>query len=163
MMKRSITGLVLGGLVSLAAPAGAHEGAGGDLGVGVGIGAPTALSIELAPTPASGLELALGLRGLDDQHDAYAHLVYKHNLFHLAQGPSVIVPVYLGVGGFAREDGARSATDLGVRVPAGLNFDLTRSPVQFFAEAALDATLVSDADIARPLALDAMLGARVWF
>jgi hypothetical protein len=138
----------------------AHEGAGGNLGIGVGIGAPTALSIEVAPTPGSAFELAVGMTRVD-QDDGYVHLVFKQDVVRLAQGPTVIVPIYVGLGGFMR-DFMGGPADLGARFPFGVNFDFTRAPIQVFAEGALEATLVSDTNAGR-LGLGAFAGARVWF
>ncbi len=156
---------VLGGIVLALAAAGAahaHEGAGGNMAVGVGVGVPTALSLEVAPTPFTAFELALGLRTFDTD-DLYAHLVFKGDIARLANGPTVIVPVYVGAGGFIRDHGPQDITDVGARIPLGVNFDFTRAPVQIFAEMALEATFASDAPIDHPLALTGMAGARVWF
>src|SRR5262245_41232407 len=132
-MKRRITAAFAIVLAALAAPAQAHEGAGGNFGVGVGIGSPTALSLEVSPVPWSSFELALGMFALDEDN-MYAHLVYKLNVVHLSNGPTVRVPIYLGLGAFVHDHGA---ADWGARFPLGVNFDFSRVPVQLFAEAAV--------------------------
>jgi hypothetical protein len=162
-LHRIVTTAALGCAVLFAGigRAQAHQGAGGNLGVGVGIGAPTALSLEVAPTPWSAFELAVGMTTFVDD-DLYTHLVYKHDVVRLARGPMVVVPLYLGLGGFVRERNADRATDLGARFPFGVSFDFTRSPMQVFAEGALEATLVSPVN-AGTLGIGAFAGARVWF
>jgi hypothetical protein len=162
---RSSMPAVLAGVVAafaLVSTASAHEGAGGNVGVGFGVGAPTALSVEVAPTPHSGLEFALGIRAFDTD-DLYMHLVFKQNFLHLAYGPTVVVPVYLGGGGFLRQHNPDGPMDLGVRFPLGVNFDFTRTPVQIFAEGALEVTLASDVHPDHPVGLGGFAGARVWF
>ncbi|HKA90325.1 MAG TPA: hypothetical protein VKE22_21835 [Haliangiales bacterium] len=159
-IRNSIGGIILA--LAAAGTAQAHEGAGGNLAVGVGVGVPTALSLEVAPTPFTAFELALGVRTFDTD-DLYAHLVFKGDIVRLVRGPDVIVPVYVGAGGFIRNHRASDITDAGARVPLGVNFDFTRVPLQIFAELALEATFVSDAPIDHPLALVGMAGARVWF
>jgi hypothetical protein len=132
------------------------------VGLGVGIGAPTALSLEIAPRPSSAFELALGLPVfLPDE--LYAHVVFKQDFVRLAQGPTVVVPVYLGIGGFVRENDPMGVRAGGARMPLGLNFDFTRAPVQIFAEGALELTLASNVDPPHPVGVDGMAGARVWF
>jgi hypothetical protein len=150
----------LAAITALALPtaATAHEGAGGDLGLGIGVGTPTALSIALAPVPWSAFELAIGLPALD-QGNSYAHLVYELDVVRLASGPSVIVPIYVGFGGFVRDVGY---TDFGARFPLGVTFNFTRAPFQIYAEAALEAVLASDIANHHPVGLDGVVGARLW-
>jgi hypothetical protein len=160
-MKRTITTLaLLAGLGLFLAPASvaAHEGNGGNVGVGLGIGSPTAFTLAVAPVPWSAFELSLGLPAINEG-DTYAHLVYDLNVVRLAQGPSVVVPVYLGLGGYVRD---RGYTDGGARFPAGVNFDFQRVPLQLFAEAALEVTVASDVYVGHPVSLVGFGGARFW-
>jgi hypothetical protein len=156
-MRRILISIALAAL-ALPSAATAHEGTGGNLGLGVGVGSPTALSIALAPVPWSAFELAIGLPALDEGN-TYAHLVYEVDALRLASGPSVIVPLYLGAGGFVRDVGY---TDFGARIPLGVSFNFERAPIQIFAEAALEAVLASDVSHDHPLALDGYVGARFW-
>jgi hypothetical protein len=146
--------------------AAAHDGAGGPVGIGVGLGSPTTLSIDMAATPFSSVELALGMATLDGD-GSYGHLVFKSSLVRLVRNPSVSLPLYLGAGGFLLDhdhDLGGSDLDIGLRVPVGLDIDLQRAPVQFFGEVALDATLVTvDHDDDDDLAVDGTAGVRVWF
>jgi hypothetical protein len=157
------TFMVLGGLgAALAASptAAAHEGAGGNIGIGVGIGAPTALSLEVAPVPWSAFELALGLPTITEGN-MYAHLVYKLDVVRLASSPGLVVPLYIGLGGFVHEHGV---TDWGARFPLGVNFDFRRAPIQLFAEAAVQAVVATDAaDDEHPIDVTGFGGVRVWF
>ena len=54
-------------------------------------------------------------------------------------------------------------TDWGARFPLGVNFDFRRTPVQLFAEAAVQAVLVSDVGRDHPVDLNGFGGVRVWF
>jgi len=154
-MKAAVT---IASLLALALPAAAHEGAGGNVGIGVGIGAPTALSIEVAPVPWSAFELALG-RASIDEGNMYAHLVYDLDIVRLASGPGAIVPIYVGLGGFVHDHGI---TDWGARFPLGVSVNFARSPLQLFAEAAVEAVLVTDGT-EHPVDVSGFGGVRVWF
>ena len=150
---------VLGALSFLVGTATAHEGPGGNVGVGAGIGAPTAISLEVAPVPWSAFELALGMPTINEDN-VYAHLVYKLDIVTLAYSRSVVVPLYLGAGAFVHDHGY---TDWGARLPLGVNFDFQRTPVQLFAEAALEAVLVTEDGHGHPVDLAGFGGVRFWF
>jgi len=155
----------LGGVtlaLALAGTAHAHEGAGGNFAVGLGVGVPTGLSIEAAPTPWTALELAIGLRDID-RDDLYGHLTFKADVVRLARGYTVIVPIYLGAGGFLWDRGPGLGTDAGVRFPLGVNFDFTRTPMQLFLEGALEVTLASNVEPHPPVGVTGFGGVRVWF
>jgi hypothetical protein len=146
-------------------PASAHPGA-GNLGIGLGLGAPTGVSLEVGAGAWSSFELGLGL-DLFDERGGYGHLVYKASIADLARGPTVRVPLYLGVGAYLydHERSFEDDTELGVRIPIGVNFDFQRSPLQFFAELALGIPL-DDADndeYERDTWLGGYVGFRLWF
>jgi hypothetical protein len=159
MKQRVFASLIIGLALALgAASARAHEGQGGNFGMGAGIGSPTALSLEASPVPWSAFELALGWRGLDQDH-LYGHLTYKVDVVRLADGPTVIVPIYLGLGAFGENN---ATSDWGARFPLGVNFDFRHSPVQLFAEAALEVVVVSDVKDRHPVSAGGFGGIRVW-
>jgi len=153
-------------LTSAAGAAQAHEGPGGNIGLGVGVGAPTGLSLEVALGHQASIELAIGLDAFEDA-GGYMHLVYKMTMASLHRGPSVHIPFYVGIGGFAFDDNRRfdDTLGLGVRVPVGMSFDFQRAPVQAFVELALEAGLVrfNDDDAGLGLGLGAYAGMRWWF
>lgn len=158
---------MLAGALLLGAPsvARAHEGPGGNLGVGLGVGAPTGLSLELQTHRGNALELALGLDAFDNG-GGYFHVVDKLSIAHLAYGPTVVVPLYIGIGGYVfdhdrgfDQDGA----SLGVRAPLGVNFDFQRAPMQVFAELALGLEVVDSGPDDRDLWLGGYAGFRYWF
>jgi hypothetical protein len=161
MMARNqlivLASIVLYGLAA-ARSAQAHEGAGGPLAVGVGIGAPTALSIELAPVPWTSFEFAIGTPLLNEQ-DVYAHLVYKVDVLRIAEGPSIVVPLYLGGGGFYR---STDRIDWGMRLPVGLNFDFRRVPIQLFGEGAFELVIASNKTPAPAAGIGGFAGIRFW-
>jgi hypothetical protein len=146
--------------------ASAHQGPGGNLGLGIGVGAPTGLSLEVSAGWWSSFELALGL-DVFESSGGYGHLVYKASLATLATGPTVRVPIYLGVGGYVY-DHDRSINDnaeVGLRVPFGINFDFQRSPLQLFAEIALGIPLrdAQDDRYVRDPWVAGYAGFRLWF
>jgi hypothetical protein len=164
----TIAFLTAAAVATLAAPraAVAHQGAGGNLGLGIGVGAPTGLSLEVGAGTWSSFELALGL-DVFESSGGYGHLVYKASLANLATGPTVRVPIYLGIGGYVY-DHDRSINDnaeLGLRVPFGVNFDFQRSPLQLFAEIALGIPLRDARDEAyvRDPWVAGYAGFRLWF
>ena len=161
--------IVLGSLLLLlAAPrsASAHTGPGGNLGLGLGLGTPTGLSLEVGAGAWSSFELAIGLDAFDDA-GGYGHLVYKAALGQLATGPTVRVPIYLGVGAYLYDHERSFADDaeIGVRVPLGVNFDFQRSPLQLFAEVALGIPLrdAGNDDFERDVWVGGYGGIRLWF
>ncbi len=160
--------LVAAAFLLLVAPrsASAHQGPGGNLGLGLGLGAPTGLSLEVGAGAWSSFELAIGLDAFDNG-GGYGHLVYKASLADLATGPTVRVPIYLGIGGYIY-DHQRSfddAAEIGLRVPFGVNFDFQRSPLQLFAEIALGIPLrdAGNPDYNRNTWVAGYAGFRLWF
>jgi len=157
--------LVLG--MALSAPALAHDGPGGPVGVGLGLGSPTGLTLELSQRGGlDGLELAFGddaFRGTD----GYAHVVYKLGLARLARTSDVSIPFYLGLGGFVADHDRffdNGDLDVGFRVPMGLNFNFQRAPLQIFTELALGIPVVTiNHDHADLLAVEGYAGVRYWF
>ena len=159
-LRAWLVGMAL--VTAFAGAAQAHEGSGGNLAVGLGVGVPTGVSLEAAPTPWTAFELAVGFRDIN-QDDLYGHLTFKADIVRLVRSYSVIVPLYLGVGGFLWDRGPGLGNDAGIRFPLGVNFDFTRTPLQLFAEAALEVTLVSDFDPKPPVGVTGFGGIRVWF
>ncbi len=153
-------------LLAIPRTASAHEGPGGNLGIGLGLGAPTGLSLEVDAGAWSSFELALGLDAFDNG-GGYGHLVYKASITELATGPSVRVPLYVGIGGylFDHERSFEDDTELGIRVPFGVNFDFQRSPLQLFAELAIGIPLrdANNNDYDRDTWVGGYIGFRLWF
>lgn len=155
-------------LATLALPrtSAAHEGPGGNLGLGLGLGAPTGISLAVSAGAWSSFELALGL-DVFESSGGYGHLVYKASLADLARGPTVRVPIYLGIGGYVY-DHDRSINDnaeLGLRIPVGVDFDFQRSPLQLFAEIAVGIPLrdAGDDRYVRDPWVAGYAGFRFWF
>jgi hypothetical protein len=69
---------------------------------------------------------------------------------------SVVVPLYIGVGGFVE------TSELGVRAPFGASFQLQRTPVEIFAQTGLEAALVSNNNNNGNLGVSAAVGVRVY-
>lgn len=149
-------------LLALSAPALAHDGPGGNLGVGLGVGAPTGLSVELALDRSTSLEAAVGFDAFNT--GGYIHLVGKFNVARLSRGPTVSVPLYLGIGGYMFDNSRDfDSPNIGVRAPVGVSFDFRRSPIQLFIEVALGADLVRDDASNRLFWFGGYGGIRFWF
>jgi hypothetical protein len=132
----------------------------GRLGLGAQIGEPTALTLEVALTRMTALDLAVGLATFD-RDLAYFHLQGVLFPVDLAGGRgSVDVPLYLGVGVAVYDTGQRFADDVraAIRLPFGIAVELHRHPLQLFLELAVRVQVVEDAEVD----LDPSFGAR-WF
>lgn len=135
------------------------------LGLGLILGAPTGLSGELNLGGQTSLDFAVGLDAFNER-DLYFHIDYLVYLVNLANGGSVDVPIYLGVGGFAwdHDDAGGDNFHLGARVPFGIALALRRAPVQFFFEVALRVILIEgDNHDHRLIGVSGGLGFRVYF
>jgi hypothetical protein len=133
----------------------------GRVGLGLQLGEPTGVTLEVALTRMTALDLCLGLATFD-RDLAYFHLQWVIVPFDLAgRGGSVDVPLYLGVGGAIYDTGQRFADDVKVaaRVPFGVAVELHEVPLQFFGELAIRIQIVDDTDVD----LDPSFGFRYFF
>jgi hypothetical protein len=108
-------------------------------GFGLILGSPTGLSAEIRLDPRAGLDMALGLDAFDDGDGGYFHMDYLV-YFAQANGQSVSVPFYVGIGGVLWDHHRFDYDDdlhLGLRVPFGLALALRSAPLQFFFELAV--------------------------
>ncbi len=160
--------LVTAALVgAFASPRDAHarEGAGGDFGLGLVLGTPTGLTANLYLTNRTALDFGLGLDAIDDDDDFFFHVTYKVIPVVLARGRSLSVPLYLGVGGFLSDHDRAfgDASDLGLRVPLGIDLDFRRAPFQIFLEINFNFYLITiDHDHGDTLDLGGAVGFRVY-
>ena len=131
-----------GGASSARADTWGHAGPGGEFGLGFVLGTPTGLSAEYYLSGSNSLHFALGLDALEDE-SFYFHLNWRGYLASLAEGRSVRLPLYVGLGGFAAGD---DIDVVGARAPLGLAIDFRGAPIQLFLEAALELAIVTPAD-----------------
>ena len=135
-------------------------------GLGVILGDPTGLSAKLyLGGPKNAVDMALAFDTIGN-HDgwAYLHATYLWHPSILAQGSGVEVPWHVGVGGFIVTDTGNDNTNdddyaLGVRVPIGVDVNLSAAPVQFFGDVGLHVEILPSTDID----LDLGIGARYYF
>ena len=117
-----------------------HAGPGGDFGLGLVLGTPTGLSAEYFVDRSNSLHIALGLDVLDEQ-DLYLHLNWRGYLAAIADGASVRLPIYVGLGGYL---GDQDLDVFGLRAPLGFAIDFRRAPMNLFFEIAAQLEIVGD-------------------
>jgi hypothetical protein len=131
------------------------------------VGAPSGITVEVGAGAWSSLELAIGLDAFDSVDGGYGHLVYKADVATLAAGPTVRVPLYLGAGAYVYDHDREfnDNSEIGLRVPLGIDFDFQRSPLQLFAEIALGVPLrdAHDENYDRDAWVAGYAGFRLWF
>lgn len=114
------------------------------LGLGIQVGAPTGLAGKYFLGESSAA-LAFGVGGYYETYDHDGLEAHLDVLFHpvlLTETNDFRLPLYLGVGGrildhddyWHNNHWHDDATHLGIRVPVGIAFDLTRVPLDIFAE-----------------------------
>ena len=134
-----------------------------DFGLGLFLGRPTGIDFKIGLGGRSGLDILLGSLELDHfNDDAYAHLTYLVTPV-VGHGDAVIVPIRFGVGGALY--GVSGDIDFAVRVPVEIGLRLRRTPLEFYGELALLATLFDPhdpRDDALQLDLQAGIGFRVY-
>ena len=127
------------------------------IGIGVFIGEPTGLDIKIGFQRRSALDIVIGETSLRDGRVSYAHFTYLYTLA-VARGDSVLVPLRLGIGGWAAgltEDGEA----LGARVPFEIGLRFRRSPLEIYGEITFVLQLVHDVNDD----IDGGIGLRVYF
>lgn len=128
------------------------------LGVGIILGEPTGGSLKYWLNNTMAVDGAIGWSTHDDAN-LYLHSDLLWNHFGLIPVPEGRLPVYLGVGGFARFRGDRHDDQAGLRLPLGLDYMFQNSPVDIFAEIAptIDVTPDIRGDVTGGV------GVRFWF
>jgi hypothetical protein len=133
------------------------------VGVGLGVGVATGPNLQVKTSPATHVDVGVGLQFDEDLRVQADH---AWRLADLSESASVSVPLYLGVGGFLGEHGSRASAG-GVRMPVGLQADFAGAPIQVFGELSPElAFVIDDDDMAPPpdtLALTGLMGVRAAF
>jgi hypothetical protein len=131
-----------------------------DFGLGLFLGRPTGIDFKIGLGNRSGLDILLGIYRLDRDRDiGYGHLTYLVTPV-VGQGSSVLVPIRFGVGGALY--GSSGDLDFAVRVPVEIALRLRRTPLEFYGELALAATLFDPDEDAVVLDLQGGIGFRVF-
>lgn len=134
----------------LLAPAGATDiGTERTLGVGGVFGTATGASgrVYFGKARRVSLDFAFGVTNGQSVYDAVFGHVSAHWQSPLATHERVVVPWRVGLGGFVsnRDTLEAGATGFGLRVPVGIDLDLSRAPVQFSFEVSPVSLLVTPA------------------
>jgi len=139
-------------------------------GLGIQLGSPSGISGKLyLGGRRNAIDFLLGGPYVDDDDywwgGVWAHVTYHWHTEPLTRGRGVTIPFRVGVGGFLTTwrypwwDRPRSDLAIGARVPVGLDFDLERAPVQFWAEMAVAVALVPPTGVGA----DGGIGVRYYF
>lgn len=138
-MKRAIPLLAAAAIVfsaGISRPAEAQRWDDRGIGVGAVFGMPTGLTMDIRMGGAVTTNIAVGMGTLSN--DPYLHGELRATLLKLSSQPRLVVPLYLGAGGYLEGRGRDVGGEMnfGARFPLGLAFEL-RVPVQLFVEAAV--------------------------
>lgn len=176
MLRTSIIlGIVLTGSLAAAEPYQSPS----RFGLGLELGAPTGLSAKYFAHGQFAVQGGIGV--LDGWYDDGWHM-HAEAVWHpvlLGRGPTVTVPLHVGVGGrLLRHDFSGGVcfdgrvyyqcgdTHLGVRAPIGVSFIFNKTPMDLFIEAALVVDVIhfnDDYMRHRDVGLDGALGGRFYF
>lgn len=139
-------------------------------GAGLQVGDPTGVSLAWRPTEWNAVEVGLGYDLLDGQFKSSAD--YLQSVAVIDPGPSVRIPVYIGLGagvgsdlgmemGGLRdtEEGRPDATTVAARVPIGASVLMMNAPVEIFAHVIPSLLVLPE----RQLGVDGALGVRYYF
>ncbi len=131
-----------------------------DFGLGLFLGRPTGIDFKIGLGNRSGLDIVLGTSELDRfNDDGYGHLTYLVTPV-VGHGDAVLVPIRFGIGGALY--GVSGDIDFALRVPIEIALRLRRTPLEFYGELALAATMFDPHEDAIQLDLQAGIGFRVY-
>ena len=134
----------------------------GPVGLGLGfiLGEPTGLSAAWRGDGSASFDAALAWSVPDQRLHLHVDYLYEVVSFRDPAAPSVVFPVYVGVGPRLHlgDGGSSSYSLLGVRVPVGLGIQATEVPVEGFVELAPVLGLYPSTR----MDFDAALGVRVY-
>ena len=131
-----------------------------DFGLGLFLGRPTGIDFKIGLGGRSGLDILLGTSEIDHvRDDGYLHLTYLVTPV-VGHGDAVIVPIRFGIGGAIY--GVSEDIDFALRVPIEIALRLRRTPLEFYGELALAATVLDPNDDGLILDLQAGIGFRVY-
>ncbi|MCO4746725.1 MAG: hypothetical protein KC912_18160 [Proteobacteria bacterium] len=121
-------------------------GNGKNIGVGLVLGEPTGVTGKFYLSKNHAIDVTLGTGTYDNDRDSrlWVHGVYLWHPSVLHSDPDFDLGWHVGVGGFVADRHNRDGASIGARVPAGLDFTLSKVPLQFFADVAADVELVPD-------------------
>ena len=140
----------------------AHIDTNRNLGVGVSLFGPTGLSLKYMLHSEAAIDAAAGWSSEDiDLHTDY---LFQHNHLVVEKGWSLNLHygiggrVLIGRGGDQRNDDKKHGTNLGVRLPLGLDVTMGKLNVELFGELALIVDFIKETNAS----LDIALGVRAY-
>lgn len=152
---RASLALLLGTLLVLAAAPRARA-ADGSTGLGIIVGEPTGISLKQWVGSRNAFDGAAAWSFVDEEA-FHLHVDYLWHYYDRIDGvEGGRVPLYIGIGG--RVKFTDNDAHLGVRVPLGIDFELSDAPFDFFLEVVPLLDLAPDTDFT----LNAAIGARFW-
>lgn len=108
-----------------------------EFGLGIILGEPTGLSLKkwVHSTAAIDGAVAWSFGNKDALHLHADYLVHNFTLFKVEKGK---IPLYYGIGGRIKfeEDNGEGDTKIGLRIPVGICYMFTNSPLDVFIEIA---------------------------
>ncbi|MEL6346063.1 MAG: hypothetical protein AAFV53_23340 [Myxococcota bacterium] len=156
-------------MVSLAqaAPPPALQGPAQGLGIGVVAGDPSGLSLAYRPGQESYFQFAAGWSFTAERFHLNADYIYTITELTIPEDPSLVFPLYVGIGGRFRLRGDDQIDDnndgrdssVGLRIPFGIAFAPRNFSMDVFLEPAFSLILFPDTD----LGFDISLGVRFYF
>lgn len=149
-MKTQLLSTALSSLALLASPAVAF--AHGGLGVGVVAGDTNGITVQIPAVGTSNVDLSAGV---DNNADEARLRADWNQPFAVLGNDNVMVPFYVGIGGFVE------TSDFGVRAPLGAAFQLQRTPLEIYAQTGLEAVVVSNNN-SPSLGVSGAIGVRVY-
>jgi len=155
-MRHCISSLVPALLLLLLAAPSALAAESGGFGVGVILGAPTGLSCKAWIGPHRAIAGAASWTTSGGEHSLYLHsdlLRQNHHALHL---DPVWLDWHYGVGIAIR---FKEETEMGLRIPVGLDYSLTSIPMELFVEIVPVMLLTPDSSFD----LDGGIGLRIFF
>lgn len=128
----------------------------GKFGLGIIVGEPTGVSMKLKLSSTSAIDAAAGWSFVK-YGSLHLHADYLNEITRLASE----VPFYIGIGGRLKTNNNEKHEDtrLGVRVPFGINYEPSSTPVDLFFEVVPVLDLAPSTD----LNLNAAIGVRYYF
>lgn len=126
-------------------------------GLGIVIGEPTGISGKYWVTNTNAFDAALAYSFAGSNNKFALHVNYLYHLYDVINSEEII-PIYYGFGARYR-DNSNSEDGLGIRGVIGINYFVSKLPIDFFFEIAPVFELVPSTEID----LDLGLGVRYFF
>lgn len=155
-MKRSISSLFLALLATFFSVPDAQSAGHGGFGLGFIIGAPTGLSVKQWIAPRQAFDAAAAWSTSGDEESLYLHGDYLFQQPHALAIDTAWLDWHYGAGISMKFD---RRTNVGLRLPIGIDYSLISLPLEFFAEIVPVVLLTPDTGFD----IDGGIGVRIFF